>query len=427
MRQTVGGDAVVKVKISSIIKFIFVVLILIRYSFLKLLGNQLTIFSTAYDQYPMVMFYIFMVIFLFLFSRVYSVEAKYLWILSVLCLFATGVGIYSATSNNGLDFMGALSQGIEYIYVILAIPLCYLLNNELWDFRNLLKLLVVLGIVSYAIRWGISFYYDVSGTVAFPNIAQESASSEWIREGVLRVNPPFIGIIFAPIVYYLALTTSKKFHKWIYYLCIVMVIAYTIRIHQARSLMIYQLVAVVVLLIFQKVTDRKKLLRIGILFIGIVILVNTSWFSNLVDSFSKSNADYGGSTRARINAIAGFGVDFLKSPVFGFGFLESDAQRLTIGGHITDIGILHSIFMLGIPIVVVFLMIFIRGFYVYSKANKVGMCDEALLVLGMTVLVMMTGINIDLFVGIFSFAIPFYLAITEYVLHRSREYEIWES
>ena len=186
-----------KVKISSIIKFIFVVLILIRYSFLKLLGNQLTIFSTAYDQYPMVMFYIFMVIFLFLFSRVYSVEAKYLWILSVLCLFATGVGIYSATSNNGLDFMGALSQGIEYIYVILAIPLCYLLNNELWDFRNLLKLLVVLGIVSYAIRWGISFYYDVSGTVAFPNIAQESASSEWIREGVLRVNPPFIGIIFA--------------------------------------------------------------------------------------------------------------------------------------------------------------------------------------------------------------------------------------
>lgn len=79
-------------------------------------------------------------------------------------------------------------------------------------------------------------------------------------------------------------------------------------------------------------------------------------------------------------------------------------------------------------------MIFIRGFYVYNKANKAGMQNEALLVLGMTISVIMTGINIDLFVGIFSFGIPFYMAITEYVLYKSRECEdieecggIWET
>lgn len=424
-----------KIKISLIMKFVYVLLILLQFSFFKLLGNQIPIFSTEYDQYPMVIFYVACVVFLLILGSVYAVRATYLKTTCILCFAASCLGIYNAISENGVELMTALSIGIEYIYLMIAIPLYYLLVWEKWDFRKLLNLLLIFGVGAYAIRWGISFYCSISGTVVFGNIARESASSGWIRNGILRVNPPFIGIIIVPIAYYLATTVTKTIHKTLYYLSIIIVVAYTIQVHQARSLMIYQLMTIVILFEVEKVNDKKKLLRMAVLLVGIIVLVNTEWFGSLVDSFSESNADYGGSTTARINALAFFGARYLNSPIFGIGFLERNSQKLTtISGDISDIGMLRSVFMLGIPIIIVFIMIFIRGFYVYNKANKAGMQNEALLVLGMTISVIMTGINIDLFVGIFSFGIPFYMAITEYVLYKSRECEdieecggIWET
>lgn len=414
-----------KVKICSITKFMTTIMILMNYSYFKLLGNQFSIFSTSYNQYPLVMFYTVMVVLIVALGNTYAGGTKYLNRLSAICVLTVCIGMFNAMSNNGANFMMALSSGIWYIYVLLAIPLYNLLICDKWNFRKLLKLVLFLGLGAYALRAFISIYYGMTGTLLYPNIAEESAVSGWIRNGALRVNPPFIGIIFAPIAYYLALTTTKKAYRLLYYLSIVAAMLYTVQIHQARSLMIYQLVTIVALFTFEKVNDKKKLFRMAILFIAVVVLINTPWISNLMDSFSGSNADYGNSTVFRINAIVEFGSRYLRKPIFGLGFLTSADQTLSIGGiltgNIADIGILRSIFMLGVPMILVFLLIFSRGFYVYFKVKKNGMGNEALLVLGMTVLVIMTGINIDLFFGIFAFAIPFYLAITEYVLYKSKE------
>lgn len=66
-----------------------------------------------------------------------------------------------------------------------------------------------------------------------------------------------------------------------------------------------------------------------------------------------------------------------------------------------------------------YLVIFIRGVYVAYKARKVD-SNISLLVLGMTLLIILTNINIDSFWDIFAFAMPFYISIVEYSMCRIR-------
>ena len=185
-------------------------------------------------------------------------------------------------------------------------------------------------------------------------------------------------------------------------------------------MMIYQICILILLLMLKnKPNSRKGIIGTAMLICVVVYLINSPAAEKLIASFSASNTETGASTVARFNAISYFGMQFLQKPLSGIGLLLGRDTRTPIGGDISDIGLLRSVYMLGVGMALLYLVIFIRGVYVAYKARKVD-SNISLLVLGMTLLIILTNINIDSFWDIFAFAMPFYISIVEYSMCRIR-------
>lgn len=293
-----------------------------------------------------------------------------------------------------------------------------MLRNDETYFEKLLKTMAILCAGSFIIRATISLIYVYTGTDILPAIALEGASVGWIRNGILRINPPCIGIIYLPIVFYLYSKEKTIRQRMLYIGMMVLGIWYMTYITQARSLMIYQVCILIFLLMLKNKPNSKKGIVASIVIICcFVTLINSPAAEKLFSSFSEKNAAMGGSTTARFNAIVYFGMKFLKSPFTGIGFLLGTDTRVPIGGDISDIGLLRSIYMLGLGMAVLYIVLFFRGIYVSYKIRKYD-SNLSILVVGMTFLIMLTDINIDCFWDIFAFAMPFYVAIVEYAMYR---------
>lgn len=417
-----------KIKYSSIIKFNITLLLFMQLSYTKLLGNIIPIFSTSYISNPLVIFYLSMGIITIVLSEFYSHSNGRILFLEMLIMAVIIIGALYNTSEkySTTKFIYVIAFGLNYMYFFLAIPIYRVLRNDDAYFEKLLKTMVILCAGSYIIRAAISLIYVYTGTDILPSIALEGASIGWIRNGILRINPPCVGIIYLPIVFYLYSEAKKIRQKVLYIGMMVLGIWYMAYITQARSMMIYQVCILIFLLMLKnKPNSKKGIVSTIVIICCCVVLINSPGAEKLFESFSEKNAAMGGSTTARFNAIAYFGMKFLKNPFTGIGFLLGTDTRVPIGGDISDIGLLRSIYMLGLGMAVLYIVLFCRGIYVSYKIRKYD-SNLSILVVGMTFLIMLTDINIDCFWDIFAFAMPFYVTIVEYAMYRIKATSVYE-
>ena len=417
-----------KIKYSSIIKFNIMMLLLMQLSYTKLLGNLIPIFSTSYISNPLVIFYLSMGIVTILLPLFYSyLNGKMLFLEMLIMATVIIVALYNTSEKySTTDFIYVIAFGLNYMYFFLAIPIYQMLRNDEAYFEKLLKTVAILCAGSFIIRATISLIYVYTGTDILPAIALEGASVGWIRNGILRINPPCVGIIYLPIVFYLYSKEKTIRQRMLYIGMMVLGIWYMTYITQARSMMIYQVCILIFLLMLKNKPNSKKGIVATIVIICCsVALINSPAAEKLFSSFSEKNAAMGGSTTARFNAIAYFGMKFLKNPFTGIGFLLGTDTRVPIGGDISDIGLLRSIYMLGLGMAVLYIVLFCRGIYVSYKIRKYD-SNLSILVVGMTFLIMLTDINIDCFWDIFAFAMPFYVAIVEYAMYRIKVNSVYE-
>ena len=410
-----------KVRYSSIIKFNIFLLLTMQLGYTKLLGNVFPIFSTSYIPNPLVMFYLAIGCITILLSLFYSeMGSRMISIEFLIMLIVVTIGLINTSEKYSVDFIFIAASALNYLYFFLALPVYKILRLERIEFRKFLKILTFLCAGSYVIRGAISLYYVATGVDILPAIALEGAAVGWIRNGVLRINPPCLGLIYLPITFYLYSTAEKLKQRVLYVGMIVLGVWYMTYITQARSMMIYQICILILLLMLKnKPNSRKGIIGTALLICVVVYLINSPAAEKLIASFSASNTETGASTVARFNAISYFGMQFLQKPLSGIGLLLGRDTRTPIGGDISDIGLLRSVYMLGVGMALLYLVIFIRGVYVAYKARKVDF-NISLLVLGMTLLIILTNINIDSFWDIFAFAMPFYISIVEYSMCRIR-------
>ena len=194
-----------KIKYSSIIKFNITLLLLMQLSYTKLLGNLIPIFSTSYISNPLVIFYLSMGIVTILLSEFYSyLNGRMLFLEMLIMATVIIVALYNTSEKySTTDFIYVIAFGLNYMYFFLAIPIYRMLRNDDTYFERLLKIMAILCAGSFIIRAAISLIYVYTGTDILPAIALEGASVGWIRNGILRINPPCVGIIYLPIVFYL--------------------------------------------------------------------------------------------------------------------------------------------------------------------------------------------------------------------------------
>lgn len=409
-----------KIKYSSIIKLNITLLLIMQLSYTKLLGKAIPIFSTSYISNPLVIFYLCIGIITIVLSGFYSYfNGKVLFSEMMIMAVIIIVALYNtAEKYNTTKFIYIIAFGLNYMYFFLAIPIYRMLRKDKKYFNKLLRTLAALCAGSYIIRAAISLTYVYTGVDVLPAIALEGASVGWIRNGILRINPPCIGIIYLPVIFYLYSEAKKIRQRVLYIGMMVLGIWYMMYITQARSMMIYQACILVFLLMLKNKRNSKKGIIATIVIICFcVVLINSPAVEELFESFSEKNASMGGSTTARLNAIEYFGLKFLKNPFTGIGFLLGTDTRVPIGGDISDIGLLRSIYMLGLGMMILYIVLFCRGIFVSYKIRKYD-SNLSILVIGMTFLIMLTDINIDCFWDVFAFAMPFYVAIVEYTMYR---------
>lgn len=405
-----------KVKCSTILKWLIELMIIMKLGFVKLLGSLIPIFASPYDTYPECILYLLLTIICVLFAFfIYREKASiYLRIELVVALVTIFCGIIHALNWNNMGFMDVLSSAMPYFYLMLSYPAYVLIKRKYWDIEDFFNFIIFWGTIAYFLKIVNCVSWLFTGKVIWQNLI---SNSNWILNNSLRINPPFVGLLIIPISYY-KMSSEAKIRKKIKYLIpIVVSIAYSAFVHQARSIFLYQIITLVTMYIFEHVTNRKKIVRYIVLIIAVVIVINTSYFENYINSFSPDNSVSGESTIARFNAIATFGNMYIKHPFWGMGFIEESKKNVgSVGaglGHLDDIGVLGSFFTLGIPLLLLMILILGRILYLIYKMQEIHK-GYSLLLIGMAVLLIMTGINISWFNGIYAFGIPFYICILEY-------------
>lgn len=400
-----------KVKIATIEKNLIILLLMMQLSYFKLFANVFPMFAYSFWPKPLQMFYFVVVLIIVVLGvRRLQKTSKAFWVEIICCVLPVVVN-FLIEVNNGFKVDDLIGYILPFEYILLAIPILGLLKSRQWKFDTMIKTLIILTIGSLLIRMIIVFYYSISGVTLLPNIALESAAKNWIRAGRLRVNPSSTSILLIPMSYYWILRYPKK--KMLGIVGVAVGLIYPIYATQARSMMVYGIATMLVMYLSQNVPNKRKLLRYIFIIAIFVFLVSTDQFNTFLDSFSESNKTTGGSTSYRLSAIAYYGGMFLKNPIWGNGFMRSSYSGQIAIGHITDIGIIGALYRVGVSIGVFYLIIVVTGLkQILTRKNE--HAEMQLLILGLSITIMLSEINVDCFIGLYAFSMPFVIAIIEY-------------
>lgn len=404
-----------KIRYSTITKIILCTLVLMHLCFFLIPLAGTSMFSTSYIPKTRMLLFLVMLLCALLTGAAYrcSSSKRFLFI-ELTLLGVCWIRGFLGAASEGVAWDDALAQIWPYLYPLMALPLLNLFCAKKWSIENAAKFLVIVTSIDTLVKALMSYYESLTGTILWPNLV---IGQMGYRNGLYRINPSALSILVIPLAVWLIAKTARKSEKLICVLAIAVDVLYAYIIWQARSAVAYKTIIIIMILSLQRVNDKKKVLRIFILLIGIAIFVNTTIFNNFIASFSESNATYGGSTTARLNAVAYFLAQYLQKPFWGIGRLSTASRYAVGGGMLEDCGLLYGLVQFGVPMALFYIVSFSRGLYVAAKIKKSDTTDR-LLCMSMTLLFVLFGINIDPFYG-FNLAIPFYLAIIECLYYTS--------
>lgn len=402
-----------KIKYSSITKFLILILVLMHLCFFLIPLSGTTMFSTSYITKPRMFLFLAIVSMAVILSIIYTRSDANKFIKYE--IFFLGISVVRA-------IVGALQSGTAwddvvgliwpYLYLIIAIPLINLFSAHKWEPHEVAKFLVITTSIDTLVKAFMSFYESKTGVLLWPNLVYGEMG---YRNGLYRINPSALSILVIPLSFWLISKSKTRKEKLFYFITILIDILYAYIIWQARSALLYKTIIILMVFFLQQTNDKKKVVTAFILMIGAVVLINTPVFNSYIDSFSANNAMYRGSSLARKNAYAYYGATYLKSPFWGVGCLPTSERYApgVKGGMLEDTGFFYGLVQLGIPIVLFYIIIFARGIYISIKLRRKNITDS-LLCLSMTLLFIMFGVNMDPFYA-FALAFPFYVSFVEYV------------
>lgn len=400
-----------KIKYSSITKFLICILVLMHLCFFLIPLSGTAMFSTSYIPKTRMFLFLGILAIATLTGTVYF-QSKTSKVISVemllLCICWIRAIVGATEKGTAIDDIIALIW--PYLYMIIAFPLINLFCAKKWKPEDVAKFLIVTTSVDTLIKAFMSFYESRTGVILWPNLVYGEMG---YRNGLYRINPSALAILVIPLSFWLLTKAKKRREKVIYIVAILIDILYAYIIWQARSALLYKTIVVVMAIFLQQTNDKKKIVVAFLLMLGAVILVNTSAFNAFVDSFSESNKMYGKSTVARMNAYAYYGALYSRSSFWGIGRLTTNERYAFGGGMLEDTGFFYGLVQFGIPMVLFYIFIFFRGIYVSIKVKRRNIADS-LLCLSMTLLFIMFGVNMDPFYA-FALALPFYVSFVECV------------
>ena len=340
-----------------------------------------------------------------------------------------GIGILISAIKSTAIPKAALLYALNYSCIFLCIPLLHVLKKGKWDFDSFIRCIVNISIIAYLLRFLISYIQHFTGAMIFQGMYAETiAKGDWFRGGFMRLNPPCFGNIFIPLAFYLLVNEKSKRKKSFYWMMIAASVFYTYRVHASRSVLLYQLFEIALLVMLYKRSTVQKIITSLLLFIGVFIAVEAGYLEKVINLFSLSNTEYGYSTYSRLLSLARFGSMYLNNPITGVGFIPAEdmsfmdlnysSKYILEGGNLSDIGFMYSIVQLGAAAILFYIFFFVFGFKAGNLQRSIKENHNLdILAWGIIISVGVTGINIDLFSNVYLYSAPICLAIIDWIYY----------
>lgn len=405
-----------RVRISSIIKWIMIIAMISALSLLKPLGEIVPIFYFEYALWWGIVLMAIIEFLLLIYEK--KISNNYLVFITffIICLVLVRLFIDFLEGRNVYKEMNA---NVTYFFVLFTFPVYYLLKFKIMTLRKLIDLIIFLTMLSYLLRIYISVYFTLFHKRIFFPISIESAPENWFRNGVLRINPPCFGMVIVALCMYQFFCAKRTREKFYYGMVMILAIYYSAFIHYSRAVLIYQISEVVFLIYVKKKNIIKEIGLILLIGSAGVILLANGFFDKVLYMFSTSNEEYWFSNTSRMISYPYYFKMFLDNFWMGTGLLRGDELYFAsnnVTGALSDVGALRSLVRLGAGMLIFYVSFFANGFFTGMKWKiKLRNQNLEILVWGITISVLLTCINIDCFFPIYVFAVPFCVAIIEYV------------
>lgn len=398
------------VKYSTVSKILIKILILMNMCYFLILFSNTFLFEDSFVSKPRMMLFLFVMVMAISFGIIqFKCSNKAFLAFELFLMMAICIHAYIRAMNGGKAWDDALSLVLSYLYTFLSVAILSLLERKQWDLESMMKFLTIAATLDTIARIIDCIYEYFSGSMLWPNLANGILG---YRNNIVRINPCMFFILIIPMSFYLYNRSRKKKERAVWLICMIIAMTYVILFWQARSAFMYETAILIFLLYSGKGVTKRKVVKWLVGIIVVYVLINTSYISNFLNSFSMSNAEYGGSTLARLNSFDYFYGKYSENILLGTGLMGSEKRLAAGGGALADIGFLYSIFQLGIPMLLFYICIFGRGFYIAAKIrHKNALLSR--LVCSIVLTYIFFGFNIDPY-SLWDLSVPFYLAIVEY-------------
>lgn len=408
---------IIKIKTDtySVITKILVLLFILECNLFNLI-NLHPYFDSLMDRYYICVIGIILFVWFLLNTRLYKEIKQYMKFINIyilLTFIVLVIQFYYSMNKYDETILDVILVGFPFLLVLLAYPILYIFDYD----KSFEKLMKKFCIVSYI---GICLILIQSIMYKYYSIWFLKAISISFKSGRVRISDFSLFSLSILYIFYLYLVSNKKRYlllTGIGMLGVGLVVS-------SRMLTIVLSVCLLIMFLLKRRPLNNKLCIVIILIVVILICYQLGFFESIISSFSTSGKR-AGSTLARIDAINYFKTYTDENMFLGMGFVRPyrpDLVRIWSGPNRTaffdDLGALGLFFRMGLTSIIVYGLILFRMAFVLLKIKKYK-SNEFILCCG--IFAFLIGTSITLVVTDYqrAFAIPFIIAIYEFVYRKS--------
>lgn len=290
-------------------------------------------------------------------------------------IYLMAIYIYSLRKYPLQDKTETIGLGVTWLYVFWIIPLAYFIiyNAPKRGTEAIFDIFNELSIIWCIIRIFAWASYKVLGYLpfAFSRYVSIVGSGFANRTFGLRIsNLEFANVAFVYCIYKVICTKSRKKS---HILGLIFGTFCTIFVQQTRGFYIAFVIICLFAFFNYKIIAMRKIYRVLLIVIGMMLVLGTDFFSNIIGSFYKGSSIYG--MQIRLGAYEYYWNCFLNSVWFGNGFAGSShyyyvehGGALGIGTYYySDVGIIGSMGQVGLMGLVFMILVIVRMIHIINK------------------------------------------------------------
>lgn len=403
---------------------ILLVMTVMQLSITKLLAGIIPVFNLPYNHPAICVLYVLMIAGIIVLTvgpriiskaglnREFVREYKALIMMLGLLLLSILLTDVVTIVRGQLRITNIFMHNLDYFYAFLVLPITILLNEKKISFKNFANSLIILTLISMAMRLFAVIYYAKTG-IEIMCLTRESTAEFWFRNGRIRVMAPCLLMMCVLLAAYMFFDVKALWKRALYLIAVFACFFFASYVWQSRAGLIVMAGGVAVICLFRPMPKKLRYIIYGACALLIIAFIALGGIGRVMALFSTDDtAIYAGENRGHLYAYQLFGGRFLRSFLLGEGLTETLAEWFPNGRAMwmCDAGLFYSLVPMGMLIGLFLLAMLVRGLYLYSKNYK-NTCGSLIIAIVLTFAV--NEFVADFFFTPLAFIVPFLWATCE--------------